>query len=88
LANDKALAPMDPTPTIKAVQHLGDIPRISAAHIFRLVAARPMARKDIPQTLARWGVARLERCNAAINHFVGRYRSGLLSGALVLACKR
>jgi hypothetical protein len=47
-----------------------------------------MARKDITPTLARLGVVRFERCDAAIDHFVGRYRSGMLSGALVLARKR
>ena len=79
---------MDPTPPLETVQHCDGVTPISAGQFFRLVAARPMARKDITPTLARWGVVRFERCDAANDHFVGRCRSRMLSGALVLARKR
>lgn len=79
---------MDLTPPLATVQHFDGVRPISAGQFFRVVAARPMARKDITPTLARLGVVRFERCDAAIDHFVGRYRSGMLSGALVLARKR
>jgi len=79
---------MDPTPPLATVQDFDGVPPISAGQFFRVVAARPMARKDITQTLAHWGVVRFERCDAAIDHFVGRCRSGMLPGALVLARKR
>jgi len=79
---------MIPTPPLATVQHFDGVPPISAGQFFWVVAARPMARKDITPTLARWGVVRFERCDAANNHFVGRCRSRMLPGALVLARKR
>jgi hypothetical protein len=46
-----------------------------------------MYRSLEAQTVARLGRAHFERYDQAYDHFVGLYRSGVLSGALVLARK-
>jgi len=52
-----------------------------------LVDRHAMYRSLEAQTVARLGRAHFERYDQAYDHFVGLYRSGVLSGALVVATK-
>ena len=52
-----------------------------------LVDRHTMYRSLEAQTVARLGRAHFERYDQAYDHFVGLYRSGVLSGALVVATK-
>jgi hypothetical protein len=52
-----------------------------------LVDRHAMSRSLEAQTVARLGRAHFERYDQAYDHFVGLYRSGVLSGALVVANK-